>query len=393
MVWELTFPYEYHTTAPKCVVRIGDAWYDCTAWRNSHPGGAELLDKFHERDGTDVFYALHSQEAVAKLRKMKARPVAPTDPKRDPVSINWEALRKRLEAEGWFERNWAAEFAFRILPTLILCTLGSILATRAPVLASILLGFGFQQAGWIGHDYSHGRGAACAVLGRVMGGVINGFSFLWWSHKHNTHHTFPNRKEHDADIHNEPILHLWFPDAKSDVWYRQYQHLYYPFAFAFLHVSWRLQSVMYALRSHDWVERGLIALGYLWLACLPWYVVISGILLGGFFVAIVVTANHQTEEVLERDAPYNFIIDQFSTTRGVHCGNAFTEWFFGGMQYQLEHHLFPIMPRFRYPALRPIVQKFAAENGLQCHVSGVAEILRMNYHVMKSNAAAKPKTN
>ena len=56
------------------------------------------------------------------------------------------------------------------------------------------------------------------------------------------------------------------------------------------------------------------------------------------------------------------------------------------MQYQLEHHLFPTMPRYNYPAMRPRIHQFAKENGMQYHVSGVLEIVKMNYDVMKKNA-------
>ena len=56
------------------------------------------------------------------------------------------------------------------------------------------------------------------------------------------------------------------------------------------------------------------------------------------------------------------------------------------MQYQLEHHLFPTMPRYYYPKLRPILKKFSEANGLPFKVSGVAEIIEMNYNVIKKHA-------
>lgn len=137
----------------------------------------------------------------------------------------------------------------------------------------------------------------------------------------------------------------------------------------------------------------MIAINYIWLACLPWQVAVGSVLIGGLCVAIVVTANHQTEEILEPNERYNFIVDQCRTTRGVACPDPFTEFFFGGLQYQLEHHLFPTMPRYRYPKLRPLVERFCEENGLQCHTSGVKEIMRLNYEVMRKYAQARPTNN
>jgi hypothetical protein len=55
-----------------------------------------------------------------------------------------------------------------------------------PLLAMLLLGLGMQQAGWIGHDYSHGRGNASWWISHAMAGLVNAFSYNWWSNKHNT---------------------------------------------------------------------------------------------------------------------------------------------------------------------------------------------------------------
>jgi fatty acid desaturase len=389
MAFTLTQPYEYQSPLPKCNIRIGDSWYDCTAWRHSHPGGAELLDKFHLQDATDAFFSLHSAEAVTKLRKMRTSPISSNDRPREGTSLAFDALRRKLETDGWFDRNWAIDFGRNILPVIFMLILGTYLSYTHPWVAVMLLSLGMQQAGWVCHDYIHGRGPLCNIIGIALSPVSIGFSRGWWSHKHNTHHTFPNRKECDSDVHNEPVLHLWFPTKENDVWFRKYQHCYYLLAYSLLYVSWRMQSIQFALGSRNWVERSLIAVSYVWLACLPWKVAIGSLLISGFCVAIVVTANHQTEELLETDDKYNFVVDQFRTTRGIITRDPITEYFFGGMQYQLEHHLFPMMPRYRYPALRPLIKRFAEEQGLQYHLSGVFEILKLNFDVMKANAVTK----
>ncbi|ORC85499.1 delta8 fatty acid desaturase-like protein [Trypanosoma theileri] len=386
MPFELIPPHAYQTKIPKCILRIDDNWYDCTSWRHSHPGGAMICDQFHDKDATDVFYSLHSKEAIQKLKRMKALPLRETDKPRDEVSLRFEKLRKELEKDGWFERDWFIDFTRNIIPVIILCVVGSFLSYSYPLISIIMIGLGMQQGGWLAHDFGHGRGKLSHFLGVTLGGLINGFSLSWWSQKHNTHHTFPNRKEHDADIHNEPVLYLWTPKDEDDNFFRRYQHFYYPFAYSLLYISWRMQSIIFVLGSRNTVERLMIVLNYLWLACLPWKVVIGSILLGGFCVAIVVTANHQTEEILEPNDNYHYVVDQYRTTRGVHCSSMFFEWFFGGMQYQLEHHLFPMMPRYRYPKARTVVKKFSEENSLPFHVNGVMEIIRMNYDVIKKNS-------
>ena len=137
--------------------------------------------------------------------------------------------------------------------------------------------------------------------------------------------------------------------------------------------------------SGNWNERLALSLGYMWLISLGPVVSIIGMLIGGFLVAIVVTSNHQTEDIIATDAPYCFVTDNFSSTRGVRCDNVVTEYLFGGMQYQLEHHLFPTMPRYNYPKLRPLIKDFSSENKLPFKVSGVQEILMMNYETIKKH--------
>jgi cytochrome b involved in lipid metabolism len=65
-----TFPHLYNVKKDSCIISIDGESYDVTAWRASHPGGAESLDNFDNRDATDAFYALHSKEAIAKLKRM-----------------------------------------------------------------------------------------------------------------------------------------------------------------------------------------------------------------------------------------------------------------------------------------------------------------------------------
>jgi fatty acid desaturase len=111
-------------------------------------------------------------------------------------------------------------------------------------------------------------------------------------------------------------------------------------------------------------------------------VAIGSILVGGFLVAIIVTATHQSEEMLF-DSNRPFIETQFLTTCDASCENFLMEWLWGGMQYQLEHHLFPTMPKYKYAQLRPILQKWAKENGLEYRCDSVWKIWHRNYLTLK----------
>ena len=59
-----TFPHNYVTKSDTCVVTIDGQSYYVASWRKYHPGGAETMDSFQDKDATDIFFALHSQEAI-----------------------------------------------------------------------------------------------------------------------------------------------------------------------------------------------------------------------------------------------------------------------------------------------------------------------------------------
>lgn len=385
MVWGLVFPHDYKSPLQKCVIRIDDDLYDVSHWKAKHPGGAEIIDQFHNADATEAFYGVHSKKAVDMLKKMPSTPADASSPKRHPASVNFQKLRHQLAKDGFYERDLWEDFKLYLGPCFFFLILGYCLAWSYPLLACLSMGLGMQQAGWLGHDYTHGRETSSVIYRNILC-VVNGFSEQWWSQKHNTHHTFPNRKHTDSDVHNEPAIHLWVPSASEDAWYRKYQHLYYPIAYGALYFSWRVQSIQFVIGSGNWRERILIALGYLLLSTLPMPVVFGSILVGGWLVAVVVTANHQPEPMLEKDSEYDYVRDQFLTTRNVRCDNFITEYVFGGMQYQLEHHLFPQMPKRHYPKLKPIIEKFAKENNLPFKISGVMEIMKLNYDVIRKCA-------
>jgi len=385
-----TFPHDYKTPLPSCRILIDDQWYDCTSWRHKHPGGAELIDDFHNKDATDVFYAFHSKEAIDGLRNIKCSQADAADPVLaavPQVNKDFRALRQQLERDGYFNRIWAIDAAY-VLGTVFMYFLGGYLSYSHPLIATIIMGLAMEQCGWIGHDYGHGRGKVSKVLNYFCGCVLNGFSTEWWSHKHNTHHAFPNRIDMDVDIALQPILWLWAPKKSEDTPNRKFQHLYYLIAYSTLYASWRFQSIQFVLGSGNWLERVLIAIGYMYLATVNPIVSVGSIFFGGFLVAIIVTCNHQPEPMLQKNDRYDFVVDQFVTTRGVVCPDYLSGFTFGGMQYQLEHHIFPFMPKYYYPKMRPIVERFAKEHDLPFKLAGVAEIMVMNYHKMRDCALA-----
>jgi fatty acid desaturase len=86
-----------------------------------------------------------------------------------------------------------------------------------------------------------------------------------------------------------------------------------------------------------------------------------------------VTTSHQSEELLF-EPEHDWVRMQFRTTRDAEPSNPLWAWLWGGMQHQLEHHLFPTMPRYRYTALIPVIRDFAAQHDLPYKSEGALAI-------------------
>lgn len=270
--------------AEPLLIKIGDKWINIETWKKSHPGGALCLERFRGQDATEAFESLHSKEAFSMVEKMRnvEHTVTPKMLKElqkpNKSSLAFREFRLKLEKEGWYERNWFFD-TFYVGMIVLLSIVGSIISYQHPYIAIVLIGVAMQQAGWVAHDYVHGRGTISKVLGICVGAFCNGFSSRWWSEKHNKHHVHTNQFGIDDDIQNDPILHLWVPEPEKDHSLRAYQHIYYHIVYSFLYVSWRIQSIQYSWSTMNLLEIFMISINYLWLLCLPVQVSIGSIIL------------------------------------------------------------------------------------------------------------------
>lgn len=231
---------------------------------------------------------------------------------------------------------------------------------------------------------------------RLFTPLASGLGPTWWSDKHNKHHALTNEMGVDEDIATNPFLFTWAPNPQDDSPLRKIQHYIFWVPFSFLFALWRVDTLSVTIKAVEErrpdAKRELNALlihyGVL-LTLFPIQVWLPAVLLSGLWSAIIVTPTHQSEEMFEEYQP-DFVTAQFLSTRNAVTTNPFSEWLWGGMQYQLEHHLFPSMPRSKYPKLRTILQKFANDNNVPggYRESGEFEILKMNWDLYKRVAEA-----
>jgi fatty acid desaturase len=366
---------------------IDGEWYDLEKWALTHPGGKQILTHYQDADATEAFYSLHSEKAVKMLKLMRPMERKEVPPVSSDFDKAFGEFRTKLKAEGWYDREPFEEARLLIL-VLGMFIWGTVYSYTYPITAAMVIGVGMQQAGWLSHDMVHSKDSGwCAFLSNWLPGFLNGFDKTWWSRKHNTHHVMTNHLGVDPDIDLMPVFFLYAPTKACDSHLRKYQHLYAIPMYSLLYVLWRAQSMSraIALRDYETLVYKMLP-GYIWLGCLPVIVSFGSVMFGGLLVAMVVVQSHEDEEMTEGPAQKcGFAMTQFNATSDIICWDPITEYLFGGMQYQLTHHLMPMVPRYKYAALQPVVEAWCAEQGVVYKKDGVVAMTVKHFAMLRRN--------
>jgi len=249
---------------------------------------------------------------------------------------------------------------------------------------SPLLAFLFTQVDFVGHDAGHHQifetPRANRLVGLVAGNLLTGLSFGWWVPKHNAHHAHPNVVGRDPDIGGGALALTFTTDIAQSrrgagrMLARHQAWLFFPLLLlegAGLHVS----GVDDLLRRRDrsaalegallGVHAALYLTAVLWvlspLRALAFVTVQQGLF--GLYLGCSFAPNHKGMPILEEDGDLGFVHRQILTARNVSGGRA-AAFMFGGLNYQIEHHLFPRMPRSNLSRARGIVRAFCAERDI-----------------------------
>jgi fatty acid desaturase len=262
------------------------------------------------------------------------------------------------------------------------------------LLTAAYLAVVFTQTGFLGHDAGHRQifrsRRANQVAGLVHGNLAIGLAFGWWVDKHHRHHANPNQEGLDPDIAGESIV---FTETQARGrrgarrLYARYQaHLFFPTllleAIA-LHVA-SVQAVLrpnYRNRGREALLLGLHAAAYLtvviWvlspLQALVFVVVQQGLF--GLYLGCAFAPNHKGMPILSAEDNTDFLRRQVLTSRNVR-GNWLVDFLLGGLNYQIEHHLFPSMPRSSLRRAQPMIRAYCLQHGLPYVETGLFDSYR-----------------
>ncbi|HEY6594927.1 MAG TPA: acyl-CoA desaturase [Asanoa sp.] len=262
------------------------------------------------------------------------------------------------------------------------------------LVVAVLLAVGTTQVAFLGHDAGHRQmfrsRRASDAAGLLCGDLAVGLSYGWWVDKHNRHHANPNHEDHDPDVDAGALvwtakqaerrsgLLRWM--ARNQAW------LFFPLLTLEglnLHVASvkALFDVPMRRRRTEAVLLGLHLAGYLTavFAVLPpakallFIAIHKG--LWGIYMGCSFAPNHKGMPVLTADDRLDFLRKQVLTSRNV-TGGRLVDVALGGLNYQIEHHLFPSMPRPNLRRARPIVRQFCGENGISYEETGLGDAYR-----------------
>ena len=264
-----------------------------------------------------------------------------------------------------------------------------------------LMGFGTAGIGLsIMHDANHGSYSKNDTVNRMLGYMFDliGSYHINWKIQHNVlHHTFTNVGGYDEDIDTR-VMRLTPNQVRKKI--HKFQAYYATFFYGIMTIYWLIskdfeQVVKYS-KNNLLKAQGLtftraltqviiikicyftamIALPIL-ITSIPWYQVVLGFLLmhviTGLILAFIFQSAHVLNETeffeVDKDGSIenNWAIHQLKTTSNFAHGSKIFSWFIGGLNYQVEHHLFPNICHVHYKALSPIVQQTAEEFNVPYH--------------------------
>jgi len=402
----------------------GDLWisiqgkiYNVSDWSKEHPGGESPLLHLAGQDVTDAFVAYHPGSAWQYLNKFFTGYYL-EDYSVSETSKDYRKLVAEFSKLGFFEKK--GHIVFITLVSMVMLLAMSVYGVIwcdskwVHLLSGGLLGFMWIQSGWMGHDSGHYQIMSSPRFNRVVqvlsGNCLAGISIAWWKLNHNTHHIACNSLDFDPDLQHMPFFAVssklfnsitsYFYERKMDFdsftrFLISYQHwTFYP-VMCLARLNLFAQSIILLSSKRRVAHRGQEILGVLvfWI----WYPYLVSFLpnwgervmfvLASFTVTgiqhVQFCLNHFSSSVyLGPPSANDWFENQTKGTLNISC-SSWMDWFHGGLQFQIEHHLFPRLPRCQLRNVSPFVRELCKKHKLPYDI---ASFLKANEMTVRNAA-------
>lgn len=288
-----------------------------------------------------------------------------------------------------------------IVPLILMLT--GVVSGLWPVMGMwAIMGFGIAGIGLsIMHDANHGAYSNDQKVNDIMGFVLNvigGYPANWRIQHNVLHHSFTNIEGFDEDIKKGTLVR--FSPYQPRYFMHRFQIIYAPIFYGILTLVWvvgkdldqllryRKMGLLEGQKLTFWRAFFEITFHKIWYLAiflglpiyfidLPWGQVVLGFVLMHFIAGMILALIFQTAHVIEEtdffepdengSVENNFFIHQLRTTANYANGGTMFSWFVGGLNYQVEHHLFPNICHVHYQNISKIVKETAAEYGIPYH--------------------------
>jgi len=286
------------------------------------------------------------------------------------------------------------------LPLLFLLT--GMVSSFWPMMAAwVIMGFGMSGIGLsVMHDANHGAYSKSKKVNRIIGSVIlfiGGYATNWIIQHNVLHHSFTNVHGHDEDIDKGIIRMSPNQDRKS---FFRFQAFYAPVLYSLLTLVWLVAkdyvqlvrynqlgllekqgltftSALFQILVHKIIYIIVTLVLPIMLIDLPWGQIVFGFLIMHFISGLILAFIFQPAHVIEEtdffvpdensSVENSWAIHQLKTTSNFARKSKLFSWYVGGLNYQIEHHLFPHICHIHYKNIAPIVKQTAQEFNVPYH--------------------------
>ena len=286
--------------------------------------------------------------------------------------------------------------------------LGAVLAMLALSIAFLLLvkpfwlqlfnaaflGIVTTQLGLLGHAAGHRQIFRSTwkndIVGLFTGNLLVGMSIEWWIDRHNQHHSHPNQHDVDPDVFI-PVIAFAPEDLIGKGPFllnlMKYQAFFFFPMLTLASIDMQIVSIYHLL--HEKVKYAVtervfmvlhfvIYLGFLFYHFPIWQALLFIVvhqLCAGVYMGSIFAPNHKGMPVLDKDSQMDYLHRQVITARNVHA-HPLTDFLYGGLNYQIEHHLFPSMAQNKLKEAQGIIKAFCHQHAIPYYETDLAQSYR-----------------
>uniref|UniRef100_A0A8C5PXT9 Cytochrome b5 heme-binding domain-containing protein n=1 Tax=Leptobrachium leishanense TaxID=445787 RepID=A0A8C5PXT9_9ANUR len=369
--------------------------YDITRWVKRHPGGMRVIGHYAGEDATEAFQAFHPDLNFVRkfLKPLYVGELADCEPSSDRGKCQQQAgdfqvLRRTAEEMGLFTASpifFSLHLSHILMMEFLAWATVYYLGTGwIPTLLTILLLATSQsQAGWLQHDFGHlsvfKKSKWNHVAHKFVIGHLKGASANWWNHRHFQHHAKPNIFSKDPDVN---MVHIFVLGDTQPVEYgkkkmkflpynHQHQYFFLIGPPLLIPVYFTVQIMKTMIARKDWVD-------LVWSLSYYTRFLFTFVPFFGFFGSLAVLTvvrfieshwfvwvtqmNHIPMEI-DHEKYRGWLSSQLAATCNIEQ-SFFNDWFSGHLNFQIEHHLFPTMPRHNYCKIAPLVRSLCKKHSV-----------------------------